>query len=288
MKFGLFANLKREGAEEAIRQFIGWSKDSGNELVLSDELSDLKFETDKFECRQKIAEKVDILVSMGGDGTLLASARAVGSSGTPILGINLGSLGFLTQLTPQELLPALNAIVDGKYQTEKRMVLKMDMNGVGDIESPFALNDIVIDNGAVSRLLDINLKVNGEAIVTYKADGLIISTPTGSTAYSLAAGGPIMNPTMEAFIVSPVAAFSLSTRPMILSAEDKIEIKVVSESHQAMIALDGQVMHPLKDYPTVTISKADYYMNFIVMPGNTFYKVLKNKLHWGYSPLQKD
>lgn len=286
MRFGLIANVKRTGAEEAIDFFIRWAEKSGTELVLCDELSGFQHNSFPFVPKNEIASQVDILVSMGGDGTLLASARAVGNSGTPLLGINLGSLGFLTQLTPQQLLPALDSIVKGQYTLEKRMLLKAEVNGIDTVESQYALNDIVIDNGPISRLIDINLSVNDENIVTYKADGLIISTPTGSTAYSLAVGGPIMHPRMEAMIAAPISSFSLTTRPMVFAPDDKLQVRAVTQN-QATLSLDGQVMLPLDGNPAITITRAEYYINLVVFPENSFYKVLKNKLHWGYTPFTK-
>ncbi|MFC1475276.1 NAD(+)/NADH kinase [Candidatus Zixiibacteriota bacterium] len=284
MKFGLIANMKRRGAKEAVQSFMNWAEKNKHVLILTDDLKDHFQNYTSFQNRSNISNEVDVLVTMGGDGTLLSSARAVGSSGIPILGINLGSLGFLTQLTPQQLQPALDAIIKGDYNIEKRMVLKAESEGLEKVESPYALNDIVIDNGPVSRLIDINLSVNDENIVTYKADGLIIATPTGSTAYSLAVGGPILHPKMEAIIASPISCFSLNTRPMIFSPNDKLEIKVVSDDHQAGITIDGQVNLPLVNTSGVVITKADFQTNFIVFPENTFYKVLRNKLHWGFPP----
>lgn len=284
MRFGLIANLKRVGAREAIDSFMRWAGSSGNQVILSDELKTVSGDGVQFSSRQELASRVDVLVSMGGDGTLLASARAVGNTGTPLLGINLGSLGFLTQLTPLQLVPALDAICKGDYEIEKRMVLKADTEGIETVESPYALNDVVVNNGPVSRLIDINLCVNGEDIVTYKADGLVISTPTGSTAYSLAVGGPIMHPKMEAMIAAPISAFALTTRPMIFSPEDVLEVRIVSTDHHGGMALDGQVMLPVRGASKVVITRADFHLKFIVFPQNTFYKVLKSKLHWGHTP----
>lgn len=287
MLFGLFANLKRTGARDAIDAFLSWADQSHHEIILHDELREVYGDGLTFATYKEVASDVDILVSMGGDGTLLSSARAVGSAGTPLLGINLGSLGFLTQLTPQRLLPALDAIVAGDYEVEKRMLLEAEGEGIDKIESPYALNDVVVDNGPVSRLIDINLRVNGEDIVTYKADGLVISTPTGSTAYSLAVGGPIMHPKMEAMIAAPISSFSLSTRPMVFSADDVLELTVHSAHHEAGLTLDGQVMLRLRNTSVITIRKADFHTRFIVFPDNTFYKVLKSKLHWGISPTSR-
>ena len=226
----------------------------------------------------------DALVSVGGDGTFLATAHLSKFSRKPIVGINLGSLGFLTQLTPHQLVPALDAICKGDYQIEPRMVLRAETEGMADAESPYALNDVVVNNGPVSRLININLSVNGEDIVTYNADGLVISTPTGSTAYSLAVGGPIMHPRMEAMIAAPISAFALTTRPMIFAPDDVLEVKIVSPDHKGGLALDGQVMLPIKGSASVIIKRADFNLKFIVFPDNTFYKVLKSKLHWGHTP----
>ncbi|KAA3636453.1 MAG: NAD(+)/NADH kinase [Calditrichaeota bacterium] len=287
MKFGLVANLKRFGAKEAIEFFINWAKTSGNQLYLSEDLKDDFQNTINYLPSEELAAKVDILVSMGGDGTLLATARMVGKAGTPILGINLGSLGFMTQLTPQQLLPALDSIVKKEYQIEKRMMLKIDTPGIEDVESKYALNDVVIDNGSVARVININLSVNAENIVTYKADGLIIATPTGSTAYSLAVGGPIMHPKMEAMIASPVSSFSLNTRPMIFSPEDVLEVSIIDDDRIAQVTIDGQVNLPLDSSNIVTITRASFYTQFITFPNTSFYRVLRNKLHWGYTPSEE-
>lgn len=286
MRFGLVANLKRTGAQEAIKSFVDWSKTSGHSITLCDELRDISVNKLKFAPRDRLVEAVDILVSMGGDGTLLSVARLVGQSAKPVLGINLGSLGFLTQLSPEQLVPTLNKIVAKEYQIEKRMVLKVDIGDAKRLESPFALNDVVIDNGPVSRLINISLAVNGEDVVTYQADGLVISTPTGSTAYSLAVGGPIMHPRIEAIIASPISSFSLATRPMIFSASDELEIRIHSEHKSAGLTLDGQVTTALDNSDRLRITCADHAVNLIVFPENSYYKLLKNKLHWGLSPLR--
>ncbi len=284
MRFGVIANLKREGASKALHSFLDWCQRKGHEFVFSEQLKDIFPGDLPTAPRQAIANEVDILVSMGGDGTMLSAARAVGKVGTPLLGINLGSLGFLTQLKPKDLLPALDSIVAGQYQIEERMLLRADVQGKPSLESPFALNDVVVDNGPVSRLIDIKLKVNGEDIVTYRADGLIISTPTGSTAYALAAGGPIVHPKMRATLVVPISSFSLSTRPMILDPNDVLELRIHSEHGVAGLTLDGQVTAPLIDTDRVIVTQARFSAKFIVFPENTFYKLVKSKLHWGVSP----
>jgi len=284
MRFGLIANLKRIGAEKAIKAILEWAKKNNQELVLSHELQEVVRDFPLFCPREDIAGEVDVLVSMGGDGTLLSAARTAGPIGTPLLGINLGSLGFLTPLKPPQLDHALDAILAGKYTLDERMVLNTVVMGKKQPPSSDALNDVVIDNGAVPRLLDIDLKINGEEVVTYKADGLIIATATGSTAYNLAVGGPIMHPKIEAMIVSPISSFSLTTRPMILSPDDVLELMILTENREATLALDGQVMVPLYSREKVIISRADYRAKLITFPENSYFQLLKSKLHWGVSP----
>jgi len=284
MRFGLIANLKRVGANDAIESFISWAQGQKHELILCDDLKSIVPDYPLFTTRQELAVDVDILVSMGGDGTLLAAARSVGKESTLLLGVNLGSLGFLTQQTPQQLVPALEAIVAGNYRIEERMLLRAEVEGSTGLPLPCALNDVVVDNGPISRVVDINLRVNGEDVVTYTADGLIVATPTGSTAYSLAVGGPIVTPGMDAIIAAPIAAFSLTTRPMIFSGDDVLEVKIKSERRPAILTLDGQVATELEDSQVVRITRADFRARFVVFPENSYYKLLRSKLHWGVPP----
>ncbi len=288
MKFGLIANITREGVRESVLSFVEWAEKNSHQLVLCDDIKEVTGNSLAYASCETVADGVDILVSAGGDGTLLASARAVGDRGTPILGINLGSLGFLTQVPSQRLIEALNAIVAGRHLIQKRMLLQAEIIGDKQLESPYALNDVVIDNGPVSRIVDINLSVNGELIVTYKADGLVISTPTGSTAYSLAVGGPIVHPEMEAIIAAPISSFSLNTRPMIFNANDEIEVQVQSSHKHAGITLDGQISVVLDNSDRVRIRKAPFATNFIIFKETSFYKVLRSKLHWGIQPMSRE
>lgn len=282
MRFGLIANINRPDVKESIERFFQWINENHHDVIISDELKAIGYSQDSLP-REHIAPKVDIIVSMGGDGTLLASARAVGDAGTPLLGINLGSLGFLTQLTPKEIKCALDRITNDDFQIQERMLLKASISGQ-ELKQPYALNDIVVDKGAISRLIEIRFRVNGEDIVSYRADGLVIATPTGSTAYSLAVGGPIMHPKMMGIIVSPISSFSLTTRPMVFDSEDVLELTIRSEDRVVGLTLDGQVMEPLMDTDKVTIKRAEFTSKFIVFPENSFYNVLRNKFHWGIHP----
>jgi len=284
MKFGLVANLNRPGAREAIAAFIDWAKSRRHELVFSADLHQSVGDGHVFVERDDIAARVDVLVAMGGDGTILTTVRAVGAAGTPILGINLGSLGFLTQQTPLQLVRALDAIAAGNYSIEERMLLKAEVRGREPLPYPYALNEVVLFNGPVSRVLHIGLKINGEEVVSYIADGLIIATPTGSTAYNLAVGGPIVHPRMEAMIAAPISPFSLTTRPMIIPGEDALEIWVETKNRQAILTLDGQIHTELDDGEPVLITRAEFRSRLVVFPENSYYKLLKGKLHWGVPP----
>ncbi|MEE8148968.1 MAG: NAD(+)/NADH kinase [candidate division Zixibacteria bacterium] len=281
MRFGLVANLQREGTERAVSDFLDWSKQSGTKIFLWDGLKEIT--SGQFYCSyEELPEKCDVLVSMGGDGTLIRSARAVGDRKTKLLGVNVGSLGFLTLITPQSMIPCLDRIIKGDYNVEERMALTVKIDRTG--ETFHALNEAVVDNGAISRMIDIRLQVNGEDIVNYRCDGLIIATPTGSTAYSLASGGPILHPTMEAIIASPISAFSLTTRPMIFRADDALVLKVRSQHKVASLTVDGQVMRELSDGDIVSIKRADFAYQFIAFEENSFYRVCRSKLHWGVLP----
>lgn len=282
MRFGLIANLDRQGAKEAINGFIDWAKKKKQDVFLSDSLKKVVNEKLEFIPDIVLADNCDVVVSMGGDGTLLSTARNVGNRDTLLLGVNLGTLGFLTQITPKEMLSCLDRIIKNDYEVQKRMVLEAYVNGRG--QAYFALNEVVVDNRPIGRMIDILLKVNSEDILTYRCDGLIIATPTGSTGYSLSVGGPIIHPSMEAIIAAPISAFSLSTRPMILRPTDELELTVRSEHMAAALTLDGQESKELKGGDTVLVKRAGFSHKFIVFPENSFYKVCKEKLHWGVTP----
>ena len=281
MRFGLVANLQRDGTKQAVADFLDWSEQSKTEIFVWDGLKEIAA-GQSYCTYEELPDKCDVLVSMGGDGTLIHSARMVGNKNTKLLGVNVGSLGFLTQITPLSMIPCLDRIIKGDYNVEERMALTVKINRTG--ETFHALNEAVVDNGAISRMIDIRLQVNGEDIVNYRCDGLIIATPTGSTAYSLASGGPILHPTMQAIIASPISAFSLTTRPMIFRADDILVLKVRSQHKVASLTVDGQVMRELSDGDIVSIKRADFAYQFIAFEENSFYRVCRTKLHWGLLP----
>jgi NAD+ kinase len=284
MRFGIIANRKRPGAAKVIRRLLDWVQKNGHDFRVCEELKDFASSPDIILKREELPSHCDYIISMGGDGTLLAAARAIGATRIPILGINLGSLGFLTQVTEGDMEQSLQALVDGKHLIESRMLLAVAVDSGGDVKTGIAMNDVVVDRGNVARLIQLDLIVNDEFICTYRADGLIISTPTGSTAYNAAVGGPIVNPKMNAIVASPMAPQSLAARSLLFDGNDKIKIKVASGHHSALMTLDGQVSIPLKNGEEVLIERAAHSTNLVMFPQNSFYAILRNKLHWAVLP----
>ena len=223
----------------------------------------------------------DLLIVLGGDGTLLSMARAVGDLGVPIMGVNLGGLGFLTATTLDEMLPSLEAAVAGRMIVEERLLLlaRVIRNGAVVCEH-MALNDMVITISAMSRLINLAVSVEGEYATAYRADGLIISTPTGSTAYSLSAGGPIVFPSVEAIVLTPICSHTLTNRPIVLPASHRIEVTVQSDQ-EIMLTIDGQVGVGLRERDVVEVVRAGARIRLVRFPQKDFFSVLRTKLKWG-------
>ena len=223
----------------------------------------------------------DLALVLGGDGTLLSAARAVSSCGTLILGVNLGTLGFLTEIPLTSLYPSLESIERGDYIIDSRSMLDCALvRGDVTLATHRALNDLVVSKSAISRLNHFELYVDGEFVSSYKADGLILATPTGSTAYSLGAGGPILKPDVQAFVVTPVSPHGLTHRPVVVRDTTQIEISVKTGEEAAYLSLDGQVGMPLQDGDLVRCVKAEHPAKLVRFQ-NSFFDVLSTKLKWG-------
>lgn len=234
----------------------------------------------------RVAGAVDWVIAIGGDGTLLKTARLVGASGIPILGVNSGKLGFMMQTTPEALGDALERVFEGRYSLDKRLVLQgrtgNGTSGDADDDEVFsALNDIVIDKGSICRVIELSIYINDEYVNDVMADGLIVSTPTGSTAYSLAAGGPILAPDMEAIVVSPICPHTLSNRAMVLAARDRIRVEVRADHPDLLLTVDGQENVVIQPGSTVELCRADHTIHLIRFTDRSFYDVLRTKLKWG-------
>jgi NAD+ kinase len=232
--------------------------------------------------REEMAGKIDLLIVLGGDGTLLAAARALHGHILPILAVNLGGLGFLTSVTLDELYPVLESVLQGKHRTTERMMLDakiVHQNKPAEIQC--ALNDAVANKAALARMLDFDVSVDGSHVGRYRADGLIVATPTGSTAYSLAAGGPIIHPALDAFVITPICPHMLTNRPLVVPFTARVEIDFVEVDDEAFLTLDGQIGFQLEPKDRVVITKSASKVQFVSPPRLTYYEILRSKLRWG-------
>lgn len=284
MRFGLIVNLNRPQAVEVTCQVVEWIAENGHDYRICQELPCLKGSAAKMVRREEIPRVCDYVISMGGDGTLLSTARLVADSGVPILGINLGSLGFLTQVTVGEIERSLEDITANRHKIENRMVLQASVEGAKAATLHYALNDVVIDRGDVARLIELDLYVNDEFISTYRADGVIISTATGSTAYNAAVGGPILNPAMEAIVLAPMAPQSLAARPLLFGGDADMLVQIKSGHESAHLTIDGQVSVPLVSGDRIRIARAKHSTHLVTLPQHSFYEILRNKLNWAVLP----
>jgi NAD+ kinase len=281
-RVGLIAKPDAPAAPRVIRQVVEWLAAHGMTAVLEKETAGLVPSASvQAASKPELPGLVDLLIVLGGDGTLLSMARAVGDLGVPILGVNLGGLGFLTATTLDEMVPALEAVRAGGMAIEERMVLgaRLIRNGqtVGEYS---ALNDVVITKSAMSRIVDLAVSVGGRHATAYRADGLIISTPTGSTAYNLSSGGPILFPTMDAVVLTPIAPHTLSNRPIVIPGAERIEVTLLDDQ-DVMLTMDGQVGVPLRERDTVEVQKAAARIRLLRFPQKDFFSVLRTKLKWG-------
>ena len=261
-------------------------------LRLAPELGlDLEFESAMHKVAQggkllSDPQAIGALITLGGDGTLLRGARLLDGAQVPILGINLGRLGFLTTCGTDEIGEAVRALASGKYLAESRMALRaaaVDGDGVNRQEWR-ALNDFVVHKGGFARVVRVGLSVDGDSIGTYAADGVIISTPTGSTAYSLSAGGPVVVPTVESILLTPISAHTLGVRPLVVSPDAEVVIDTTQSSEALMVTVDGQVGTELTPGEKLVVRRAENPVLIIRQPGNSFFERMRVKLGWGGPP----
>ncbi len=232
--------------------------------------------------RNELPPDMDLAVVAGGDGTLLSVARAAAPLGIPILGVNLGSLGFLTELQPEESFHGLQAVLDGNLVVDERQMLRVRHVREGQEQPEFALlNDAVIAKSALARMISIDLHIDGHRVATYTSDGLIVSTPTGSTAYNLSAGGPILDPRVKAFVVSPICPHSMTFRPLVVPGSVTLEVVLRSDGEAVYLTLDGQIGFPLEVEDSLKIDSHPNPVHLVRIADRTFFDVLRRKLRWG-------
>jgi len=281
-RIGIVAKTDREEARTTVARLLEWCVAQGLEPLCEKETAALCPQASVAAVRRPdLPSQVDVLVVLGGDGTLLSMARLVGDLGVPILGVNLGGLGFLTALTVDELIPALEAHLTDGLCIEERMMLSATVSRQGERLSEYvALNDMVITKSAMSRIIRLEVAVDGEFATGYRADGLIVSTPTGSTAYCLSAGGPIVFPTMDAMVLTPICSHTLTNRPIVLPGSQRVEVTLLTDQ-DVMLTADGQVGFALKQMDRVEVRRATPRLRLLRFPHQHFFSVLRTKLKWG-------
>ncbi len=279
-RVGVALKTTSPDAVELGRQLVAELDRLGIEAVIDRETAEVLESKTDIE-REHLASMVDLIVVIGGDGTLLSVTRGV-LGGTPILGINMGTLGFLTEHPADRLLPVLHAALEGRVEIVRRERLTVTVENPNKEKiTRCVLNDAVINKSALARMLVLGVHVNGAFVSRFKADGLIIATPTGSTAYNLSAGGPILYPNLETLVVTPICPHALTNRPIVLSLDSMIEIRLESHSQEVWLTLDGQQGFPIGTEDLVTVQACPDPVMLIADPSRSYFQVLHRKLKWG-------
>ena len=279
---GIIYKNNFEPARRECERLSSWFVERGI-TVYAEEMASPRARLSRYrEEETTIPETVDLVVVLGGDGTLLGAARKVGHYGLPILGVNLGGLGFLTEIPVGMLYQDMEKVINGEISIEPRLMLQARVLRMGEEKCHFTvLNDVVINKGALARIIDLKVSVDSHFLTMFRADGLIVSTPTGSTGYNLSAGGPILYPDLEALILTPICPFTLTNRPIIVPDTSAIDVQMGEESEEVILTFDGQVGFNLVGNDRVIISKSEKKLKLIKSPDQDYYDILRTKLKWG-------
>ena len=279
-KIGIIAKLDKPEAIKVGQNIVEWLGKRKIELYLDAEFGNILGQGKGYS-RDKLTSLVELIIVLGGDGTMLSVARTVGEKKIPILGINLGGLGFLTAIKINEIYPVLEKVIKDDFETEERMMLSVQIHKDGKKTSTYSvLNDVVI-KGTLARLINLEARINKEYVTTYRADGLIISTPTGSTAYSLSAGGPILYPTIHSIIVAPICPFTLTHRPVVIPDWMTVEVLIKPGQRDVLLTLDGQVDVQLGGGDIIEVKRSDACLYLVKCPGKSYFDILRERLMWG-------
>jgi NAD+ kinase len=279
---GIISRPRRSNLAEVVPPLLAWLEEHGVRTVLDTETAGSLKDDGRGKTRHQVAEQADLLLVLGGDGTLLAAAREAAPRGVPILPVNMGSLGFLASFTVDELYPALEATLAGESTINERVLLLVERVNRGEIlTKQRVLNDSVVHKGTLARMIELELYVDDGFVCRYRADGLIVATPTGSTAYSMAAGGPIVHPMVESILITPICPHTLSDRPVVIHDTSKIELRVAESSESVFLTLDGQTGVPMQVGDRVRITRAEERLKLIQPPNKSYFEILRSKLKWG-------
>jgi len=279
---GIISRPRRSNLSVVAPPLLKWLEERKVQALYDEETAGSLPGSMKGKTRQQVADASQLLLVLGGDGTLLAAARLAAIRGIPILPINMGSLGFLTSFTLDELYPALEDSLGGRFSVSERVMLYVELERGGKvIETQRVLNEAVVNKGALARMIELELSIDADFVCRYRADGLIVASPTGSTAYSLSAGGPIVHPAVESFIITPICAHMLSDRPVVVRDSSSIQMKLSGNTESVFLTLDGQKGIPLQATDIVRISRAKELLKLIQPPRKSYFEILRNKLKWG-------
>ncbi|HEV8369962.1 MAG TPA: NAD(+)/NADH kinase [Pyrinomonadaceae bacterium] len=286
-RIGIVLKPHQPDALKTLCELTQWLSQKGIELVGGAEIERERVEHET-GCSvtevepEKLAASVDLILVLGGDGTMIATARLIGDHAVPVLGVNYGGLGYLTEFRIEELYAALKSILSSNYRLDKRVMLHVDLQRADTtISSSRVLNDVVINKSALARIIEIEAYLNEQFVNSFRADGLIVSTPTGSTAYNLSAGGPVVFPSMNAIVITPICPFTLSNRPLVVPDDAVIELRLKTDHEDVALTLDGQVGFPLKVDDRIVIGKSRTTFNLIQPSNRNYFDVLRDKLRWG-------
>ena len=279
---GIISRPRRSNLSVVAPPLLKWLEEHGVQALYDEETAGSLTGSTKGKTRPQVADASQLLLVLGGDGTLLAAARLAAPRGIPILPINMGSLGFLTSFTLDELYPALEDALGGRFSVSERVMLYVELERGGKvIETQRVLNEAVVNKGALARMIELELSIDGDFVCRYRADGLIVASPTGSTAYSLSAGGPIVHPGVESFIITPICAHMLTDRPLVVRDSSSIQMKLSANTESVFLTLDGQRGIPLQATDLVRISRSKELLKLIQPPRKSYFEILRNKLKWG-------
>jgi NAD+ kinase len=286
-RIGLVLKPHQPTALKTICELTQWLTERGIELVGGPEIERERIEhatgcSVREVAPEKLAHEVDLALVLGGDGTMIATARLIGDTELPVLGVNFGGLGYLAEFRFEELFTALESILRGDYRLDKRVMLAVELSrGDEVITRNRVLNDVVINKSALARIIEIEASFNQQFVNSFRADGLIVSTPTGSTAYNLSAGGPVIFPSMNAVVITPICPFTLSNRPIVVPDDAEIELRLKTENEDVALTLDGQVGCALQVEDRVRIRKSHTTFNLVQPANRNYFDVLRDKLRWG-------
>jgi NAD+ kinase len=278
--FAIWANAEKDKVPALVQSALQWASENNLDVHLADRLKSIIIDGDVSYFSTQNPPEVDFLLCFGGDGTLISGVRIFSNPSVPVLGVHLGGLGFLAQITPEVLISKLEAVKNNEFKIQDRLVLSAEISDNNN--SFYAVNDFVVQNETSFRVTSLSLYIDNQHVSDYKSDGIIISTPTGSTAYSLSSGGPIVQPDVFSIVVTPISPHSLTSRPLVLPPDVEVEFRFGSDSEENLNLIgDGQNIIKFKSQSTVKISQAKHHLKFITFKDYNYYETLKNKMIWG-------